>query len=72
MRLPVASPPMVGFSILGRLATPNLSNEAESGSLSLRLASSPPEASPEWITPTHARLATCQTGNLHGGHLSIR
>jgi len=43
---PIASPSIAGFRILGRLATHSLCNEAEPGSLALRLACSPREASP--------------------------
>jgi hypothetical protein len=43
---PISSPPIAGFRILGRLATPTLCHEAEPGSLALRLACSPREASP--------------------------
>jgi hypothetical protein len=42
----VASPPMAGFSLFGSLATVIWCNEAEPGSLALRLARWPPEASP--------------------------
>jgi len=45
-------------------------NEAETGSLALRLAPSPHEASPDRVAPSHARSATCQTGNLQGRLLS--
>jgi len=43
---PIPSPSIAGFRILGRLATHSLCNEAEPGSLALRLACSPREASP--------------------------
>jgi hypothetical protein len=43
---PITSPPVAGFSTYGRLAAPTLHNEAESGSLVLRLTGSPREASP--------------------------
>jgi len=42
-------------------------NEAETSSLSLRLARSPCEASHASLLNTHARLATCQTGNYRVG-----
>ena len=45
-RLPVPSRPRLGFTLSGRLATPQKRNEAESSSLALRLTPSPPEASP--------------------------
>jgi len=48
----------------------HLPNEAESGSLALRLACLPPESSSS-ITGTAARSATCGTGNLHGELLSV-
>ena len=68
--LPVPSRPALGFAYPGRLATPRQYNEADSGSLTLRLMSSPYEASPDRVTPSHARSATCQTGNLQGKLLS--
>src|SRR5205814_7900790 len=43
---PVASPPVAGFVIFGSFATLTLRHEAEPGSLALRLACSPREASP--------------------------
>src|SRR2546422_952954 len=43
---PVASPPIAGFVIFGSFATLTLRHEAEPGSLALRLACSPREASP--------------------------
>ena len=43
----------------GGLATLQLRNEAESGSLALRLARSLGGASTLWITPRTARSATC-------------
>jgi len=56
--LPVASPPIPGFLYLGWLATlALLRNEAETGSLALRLACSPRKASPALLPPpTLARL----------------
>jgi hypothetical protein len=39
--LPVASPPVSGFILVGGLTTFHFPNEAESGSLALRLACSP-------------------------------
>lgn len=47
-----------------RLATFAWANEAKSGSLTLRLASSPFEASEHRITPAPAQLATCPNGLL--------
>jgi len=61
----------MGFTYPGRLATPIEYNEAETGSLALRLALSPHEASPDRVTPPHARSATCQTDNLQGELLSV-
>jgi hypothetical protein len=46
-------------------------NEAEPGSLALRLTPLPLEASPRRITPSCARLATCVTRNSHGELLSV-
>ena len=56
--IPVASSPVPGFIIFGRLATAILCNEADSGLLlQLRLACSPYKASPaELLPPTLARL----------------
>ncbi|MGD8769080.1 MAG: hypothetical protein PVJ06_03455 [Desulfobacterales bacterium] len=67
----VASLPALGFTYPGRMATPIKYNEAETGSLALRLALSPHEASPDRVTPSHARSATCQTDNLQGELLSV-
>jgi hypothetical protein len=54
---PIASPPVSGFITYGRLAAPTLHNEAESGSLALRLTGSPREASPHGLLRlTLARL----------------
>jgi len=52
LRLPVASPPMSGFLFSGRLATPTLRNEAESGSLALQLTLLPHKVSPVGIAPS--------------------
>ena len=67
----IASPPISGFIILGRLATSTLRHEAESGSLALRLAGLLPRFPPAGLlrlapVPLHAR-----TSNLHGEFLSI-
>src|SRR5271157_5831824 len=54
---PITSPPVSGFITYGRLAAPTLANEAESGSLALRLTGSPREASPHGLLRlTLARL----------------
>jgi hypothetical protein len=54
---PIASPPVSGFITSGRLAAPTLHNEAESGSLALRLTGSPRGASPHGLLRlTLARL----------------
>ena len=53
------------------MATFEKFNEAEVGSLALRLALSPLKASPDRVTPSHARSATCQAGNLQGELLSV-
>src|SRR5208337_4171174 len=54
---PITSPPVSGFITYGRLAAPTLHNEAESGSLALRLTGSPHEASPHGLLRlTLARL----------------
>src|SRR5664280_2373266 len=67
----IASPPVSGFIIFGRLATSTLRNEAESGSLALRLAGLLPRFPPAGLprlapVPLHAR-----TSNLHGEFLSF-
>ena len=56
--VPVASSPVPGFIIFGRLATAILCNEVDSGSLlQLRLVCSPYKVSPaELLPPTLARL----------------
>jgi len=56
---PVASLTTLGFAYLGRMATFSKFNEAETGSLALRLALLPHEASPDRVAPSHARSATC-------------
>ena len=54
---PIASLPVSGFRFSGRLAALTLCNEAEPGSLALRLAGSPREASPAGLLrPTLAGL----------------
>ena len=58
-----ASPNRTGWPLPSR-------NEAETVLLALRLTGSPLRASSERVTPLHARLATCQMGNLHGEFLS--
>jgi hypothetical protein len=65
----IASPPVSGFIILGRLATSTLRHEAESGSLALRLAGLLPRFPPEGLrrlapVQLHARMS-----NLHGEFL---
>jgi len=67
----VSSLPALGFTYPGRMATPIQYNEAEMDSLALRLAPSPHEASPDRVTPSRARSATCQTDNLQGELLSV-
>jgi hypothetical protein len=54
----VASRSMAGFAQSGGLATLELCNKAETGSLALRLTPSPSKASRRRITPNLARLAT--------------
>ena len=64
MHLTVSSPPALGFAIPGRLADSHKFNEAEMGSLALRLASSLPRCfAPDRVTPSRDRAATCQTDN---------
>ena len=58
------SPHPEGWSLSTRI------HEAESGSLALRLAPLPFEASPPWIAPGGARLATWRTSTYHDQYLS--
>ena len=60
----LASPLMEGWPL------PDLSHEAESGSLALRLTASPSEASSRRVAPRNARSATWPTSNYHGPYLS--
>src|ERR1019366_5679800 len=59
------------FVISGRLLAFRLRNEAESGSLALRLARSPHKFPPDGLLHLTLALATCRTGNLHGELLSV-
>ena len=59
-----------GFALYGRLATPSKHNEAESGSLALRLTASPSGASSRRVAPRNARSATWPTSSYHGQFLS--
>ncbi len=52
LHTPVASPLACGFAFSGRLAATELRNEAESGSLTLRLTSSPKRGFTEPVTRT--------------------
>jgi hypothetical protein len=61
---------MAGFTNSGRLATLNLRNEAESGSLSLRLMPSLPRASTAGSPRTAAASATWRTSTYHVQYLS--
>jgi len=54
LHTPVASLPTLGFTYPGRMATFAKFNEAEVGSLALRLALLPLKASPDRVTPSHA------------------
>ena len=57
MHSPVASSSVAGFNKSGRLATPNKRNEAEMGSLMLRLTCSPHQSSkPRLLATTLVRL----------------
>ena len=60
-----------GLQPIRRLGRSHWSNEAETGSLTLRLTSSPLEASLRRITPPCAQLATCATSNSQGELLSV-
>ena len=71
LHTPVTSLPALGFTYPERMATLTKFNEAETDSLALRLAPSPPEASPDRVAPSRARSATCQTDNLQGELLSV-
>ena len=70
LRMFVASRSMSGFALSGGLATLAWCNEAEMGSLTLRLTPSPSEASERGIAPTSARSTTWRTNNFHGQYLS--
>jgi hypothetical protein len=59
------------FVISGRLLAFRLRNEAESGSLALRLACSPHKFPPNGLLHPTLASATCRTGNLHGELLSV-
>src|SRR5471030_1291033 len=59
------------FVISGRLLAFRLRNEAESGSLALRLACSPHKFPPDGLLHPTLASATCRTGNLHGELLSV-
>src|SRR5205823_323876 len=59
------------FVISGRLLAFRLRNEAESGSLALRLACSPDKFPPDGLLHPTLASATCRTGNLHGELLSV-
>ena len=70
MLAPIASRPVAGFLITGTLADSQVEfNEAESGSLALRLATLPCKASHGLPLP-HAHLATWRMGNYQGRNLS--
>ena len=56
---PIASPSVAGFVRSGSLAALSLLNEAESGSLALRLTSSPSPGFVRRIAPPPAGSATC-------------
>jgi len=56
----------VRLHLLWQVGHSLMCNEAESGSLALRLTSSPSEASHERVTPSCARLATWRTSTYHG------
>jgi hypothetical protein len=72
--LPVASLPVSGFTISGRLATPTLRNEADLGSLALRLTRSRSGAVHPFVTrvasghrsASYARLPSRRGPPLHG------
>jgi hypothetical protein len=67
----VASPPMIGFSAPGGLATLNSLTRSKWVHLCYGSRLRRSRLRTNGITPACARLATCQTSNLHGGYLSI-
>ena len=67
----IASPPIAGFIISGRLATFDLRNEAASGSLALRLAGSLPRFPPDRLLCLAPVQLHVRMSNLHGEFLSI-
>ena len=58
LQMLVASRMVSGFNIFGRLTTTTLRNEAETGSLTLRLTSSPSRASADEVARAAAELAS--------------
>jgi len=70
LRLLVASRTMTGFTTFGRLATLALRNEAESGSLTLRLMPSLPQAPTPKSPWNAAGSATWRTSTYHVQFLS--
>jgi len=60
---PIASPPVAGFVRSGSLAALTLLNEAESGSLALRLTGSPSRASATELLPPPPGRLHCRMGN---------
>ena len=63
---PVASLPVLGFHIVRRPATSQLHNGSKPSSYHVTADVFAVRGFGTRITPTDARLATCQTGNLHG------
>ncbi|MBW2306335.1 MAG: hypothetical protein JRG73_05300, partial [Deltaproteobacteria bacterium] len=72
LHMPVAPPTAPGFTTPGRMAT--LTGLTRPKRVLLRYGSHSRriEAPPDRVTPSRARWATCQTGNLHGELLSVR
>src|SRR5713101_7824006 len=67
----IASPPISGFILFGRLATFTLRHEAESGSLTLRLAGLLPRFPPDGLLHLAPVQLHARTSNLHGELLSV-
>jgi len=66
----VASQTLTGFAIVGRLATLDGCNEAETGSI-LAAHVFAFRSFDRQIAPPPAQLATCRTSNSHGELLSV-
>jgi len=69
--LPVASPPVSGFILVGGLATSVFLSRPNRVHLRCGSRVRPCQCFARWVSPSRARWATCRTGNLHGELLSV-